>query len=242
MSDIDLLKFIQTNNLRAENNHEEDEDGTLENKRDPWEQQLMQLSSAEDLDSLHKMVEATICRRSMSTDTSYPLERTADADVASEDSASIASGMSDASDAVVCYRRSSVGQRSESHDRPESTLSFVNPLVTLRHNGESISKTVVPPPMGIDLTEGTPEHKRLSNNDESAGLVLLEEQLKALKIELENQRKESEQKLKKMKMKCDSLEIKLSNEVSTKIFRKKCTFLITNAVIVLHDLKASLES
>ncbi|XP_071829026.1 rho GTPase-activating protein 24-like isoform X2 [Apostichopus japonicus] len=206
VTDIDLLKFIQTNNLRADSFQEGDEK-QQQDKGDPWEQQLMQLSSAEDLDSLHKMVEATMCRRSVSSDVHLPLDRSVDSD-----QESIASGTSNAHDSVVYYRRGSEGQRSDSQDRPESRLSFVNPLVTMRYNGEGITKSVVPPPMGIDLTEGTPEHKRLSNHEENTGLVLLEEQVKALKVEIETQRKEYQQKLRSMEMKCNSLEIKLSNE------------------------------
>ncbi|PIK60421.1 putative rho GTPase-activating protein 25 isoform X1 [Apostichopus japonicus] len=155
VTDIDLLKFIQTNNLRADSFQEGDEK-QQQDKGDPWEQQLMQLSSAEDLDSLHKMVEATMCRRSVSSDVHLPIDRSVDSD-----QESIASGTSNAHDSVVYYRRGSEGQRSDSQDRPESRLSFVNPLVTMRYNGRASPNRWSRLPWDR-LDRGTPEHKRLS--------------------------------------------------------------------------------
>lgn len=216
---IDLLKFIQTNNLRAEEPiSSEDKDSKEEEKDDPWQQQLMRFSSAEDLEELEKMVNATLSRRSIMTE-SVTITTERKNDMNSLDAGSVTSSSTENSEsslAKITENNDKDLRRSVSEEQQE-TLSFVNPIVGMRqNNGENVTRNSVPPPMGIDLTEGTPEHKRLSNHEDNAGIILLEEQLKALKTEIATQKMEHEAKIQKWKIKCDGLQIKLGNEVKAR--------------------------
>ncbi|XP_072050458.1 rho GTPase-activating protein 22-like isoform X2 [Amphiura filiformis] len=69
-----------------------------------------------------------------------------------------------------------------------------------------------PSSMGVDLTSTTPEASARQSMDVAFHYSNMKEQVRALKAELIEMKDEKDQKLLKMKMKCEGLQLKLSNE------------------------------